>query len=188
MYLLIAAISVVLLVTIGVGIYLLIANSWLLRKKQILENILLTFLISTTCVFLLFSLFSIVFVNIASYEEGYDIESTTPIVAFSSNSEISGRFYIFGGGSIEEEKTYTYIEKTELGAQIKSIPITSDVYIVENNEVQPNVTVKSKRWELPEHLKKWSWIHDWLEDPITIITIPENSITYDYNVDLSNLN
>lgn len=188
MYLLIAAISVILLVTIGVGIYLLITDSWFLRKKQILENILLTFLISTVCVFLLFTLFSVVFVNTASYEDGYDIRSTTPIIAFSPNSEISGKFYIFGGGSIEEQKTYTYIEKTELGAQIKSIPITSDVYIVENNEEQPNVTVKVKRWKLPEHLKNWSWFQVWLEPEITIITIPENSITYDYNVDLSNLN
>ena len=188
MYLLITAISVILLVTISVGIYLLIADSWYWRKKQILENILLTFLISTTCVPLLFGLFSLVFVNFASYEDGYDITSTTPIVAFSPNSEISGRFYIFGGGSIEEQKTYTYIEKTELGAQIKSIPITSDVYIVENNEEQPNVTVKSKRWKLPDHLKKWSWIHVWLDHQITIITIPENSITYDYNVNLSKLN
>lgn len=188
MYLLIAAISVILLVTIGVGIYLICTNSWFWRKKQILENTLLTFLISTICVCLLFCLFSLVFVNFASYEDGYDIKSTTPIVAFSPNSEISGEFYIFGGGSIEEEKTYTYIEKTELGAQIKSIPITSDVYIVENNEVQPNITVKAKRWELPEHLKKWSWIQVWLDPEITIITIPKNSITYDYNVDLSNLN
>lgn len=188
MYLLIAAISVVLLVTISVGIYLLITDSWFWRKKQILERTLLTFMISTTCVFLLFSLFSVVFVNVASYEDGYDIESTTPIVAFSSNSEISGKFYIFGGGSIEEEKTYTYIEKTELGTQIKSIPIASDVYIIENNEVQPNITVKSKRWKLPEHLKKWSWINVLLEPPVTIITIPENSITYDYNVDLSKFN
>lgn len=188
MYLSISAISVILLVTIVVGIYLLITDSWFWRKKQILNNILLTFSISTICVFLLFTLFSIVFVNTASYENGYDIRSTTPIVAFSPNSEIQGQFYVFGGGSIGEEKTYTYIEKTELGAQIKSMPITSNVYIVENNEVQPNITIKNKQFTLPEHLRKWSWIHTWLEPEITIITIPENSITYDYNVDLSNLN
>ena len=137
MCLLITAIILVIVVTIGVGIFLILNDSWFLRKKYILEDILTTFLLSTVFSLLLGILFSIVMVNSFSYEDGYEIKSTTSIVSFSPNAEISGNFYIFGGGSIGEKKVYTYIEKTELGAQIKSIPITSDVYIIEDNSIQP---------------------------------------------------
>ena len=188
MYLLITAIIVVLLVTIAVGLW-----TWnyykifRLYKNEILSNMLVAFVISIIIVFLLFFWFSGALVNNVGYEDGYNINSTTPIVAFSSNSNTSGNF-ILGSGTIENEMVYYYIEKTNMGNQIKNMLVNNSIYIVENNNIQPNITVQQKRRKIPEHLKKWSWISVTLDSPITIITIPENSILYEYNVDLSNLN
>ena len=188
MYLLITAIIVVLIVTVAVGLW-----TWNYYKsfrpyyKNILSNMFVTFIISVIVVVLFCVLISVGLVNGSSYEDGYDINSTTPIVAFSSDSNTSGNF-ILGSGTIENEIVYYYIEKTNMGNQIKNIPVDNSIYIVENNNIQPNITVQQKRRKIPEHLKKWSWISVILDSPVTIITIPENSISYEYNVDLSNLN
>jgi hypothetical protein len=186
MYLLITAIIVVLLVTIVVGLWTWnYYKAFRLYKKEIFTDMFCAFGISIVIVFLLFSLLSVFLVNNMGYEDGYNINSTTPIVAFSSNSNTSGNF-ILGSGTIENEMVYYYIEKTNMGNQIKSIPVDNSVYIVEDNNTQPNISVQQKRTKLPEQFKKWSWIHVFIGSEITIITIPENSISYEYNVDLSN--
>lgn len=188
MYLLITAIIVVLLVTIVVGLWTWnYYKAFRLYKNEILSNMLVAFVISILGVSLFSILISMGLVSNTGYEDGYNINSTTPIVAFSSKSNISGSF-ILGSGTIENEMVYYYIEKTNMGNQIKSIPIDNSIYIVEDNNTQPNISVQQKRKKLPEQFRKWSWINAWLDSKITIITIPENSISYEYNVDLSNLN
>ena len=133
MYLLIAAISVILLVTIGVGLWTWnYYKSFRLFKNEIFSNMLVAFVISIIMVSLLFTLFSLMLVNNTGYDDGYDINSTTPIVAFTSDSNTTGSF-ILGSGTIENEMVYYYIEKTTMGNQIKQISVDSSVYIIEDN-------------------------------------------------------
>lgn len=187
MYLLITAIIVVLLVAIAVGLWTWnYYKDFRLFKKEIFTDMFCAFVISIVVVPFFSFLFSLVLISSTGYEDGYDINSATPIVAFTSDSNTTGSF-ILGSGTIENEMVYCYIEKTTMGNQIKKIPVDSSVYIIEDNNIQPNITVQQKRIKIPKNLKKWSWINVSLDPPVTIITIPENSISYEYNVDLSNL-
>ena len=112
MYLLITAIIVVLLISIAVGLWTWnYYKSFRFYKNEIFSNMLVAFVVSIIIVSLFFTLFSMVLVVNAGYEDDYDINSTTPIVAFSSNSNTVGSF-ILGSGTIENEMVYYYIEKT----------------------------------------------------------------------------
>ena len=198
MYLLITAIITILFITIAIGAWCFHQNigfknfdkykqGFRLFKKDIGETMLISFILSCAIIILFCTLLSLALVETSGFEDEYEINSTTPIVAFSTGSETVGR-YIFGTGTTQNKIMYYYMEKTNMGNQIKSMPVDSSTYIVENNNIEPNITVKQKIKRLPDHLKKWGWRESIYESPITIITIPENSISYEYNVDLSNLN
>lgn len=197
MYLLITAIITILFVTVITGAWCFnhligfknfdkYKQGFRLFKKDIGETVIISFILSCAIMILFCTILSLALITNLGYEDGYKINNTTPIVAFASGFETNSR-YIFGTGTTENEMMYYYIEKTNMGNQIKSMTVDSSIYIVENNNTEPNITVKQKLKRLPEHLKKWSLRETLYESPITIITIPNNSISYEYNVDLSNL-
>lgn len=102
------------------------------------------------------------------------------ITALADNDSVSGKFFL-GTGRVDEEMQYYYIEKTELGKQMKNIS-AENVYLVEDNNEAPRIEKYTCKWKN----KSWYWIAGFaLEPDYTQIYIPEGAVTTEFNVDLS---
>ena len=152
------------------------------RTQNFFFGFSITFIL-TNFVFFIWSLFLIESTGI---EQEPLTKNTTSIVAFEASTETQGVF-IFGSGNIGAEQSFYYIEETSKGKQIKTILNDDTVFIKEDNNVSPNISTLQSYTVRPEKYKKWCYIHGFYGNQYTVITIPENSIKYEYNLDLQKL-
>lgn len=109
----------------------------------------------------------------------YETVDSFEISALNDNVSTHGKFFL-GTGSMKEEMRYYFIEDTESGKHINSIP-AKNAYIHESNSETPRM-----------EKQKSVWVSDWInwfcikpDDIQYHIYIPENSVTTDFNIDLS---
>ena len=101
---------------------------------------------------------------------------TTPIYALADNRTTSGSFFL-GIGSVDEDVEYYYVEQTELGKHVSSVPAEHS-YIVESDT--PTLTTVGYQWAN----NGWNWLGVCLIDNNYIFSVPAESVTEDYNVDM----
>lgn len=111
----------------------------------------------------------------------YQTVNTTEIYALNDNIGAQGKFFL-GSGHVNGDAYYYYIEETDVGKHIASIP-ANNAYICESNSETPRIEMQQMCWE--KSWVKWILITNWFETRY-MIYIPENSVTTDFNVDLSN--
>lgn len=157
-----------------------------LRLLDKIEHFFFSFICGITITNIVFTLGSLMYIGIKGIEKNPIINNTFPIVAFEASTETQGVF-IFGSGTIGAEQSFYYIEETSKGKQIKTILNDDTVFIKEDNNVSPNISTLQSYTVLPEKYKKWCYIHGFYGNQYTVITIPENSIKYEYNLDLQKL-
>ncbi len=157
-----------------------------LHLTQKIANFFLGFLCSVILINIVFYMSSLVFVGNKGIEKNPVVKNTFPIVAFEASAETQGVF-IFGSGTIGAEQSFYYIEETSKGKQIKTILNDSTVFIKEDNNVSPNISILQSCLTLPDKYRKWCYINSIYGNEYTVITIPENSIKYEYNLDLQRL-
>ena len=119
--------------------------------------------------------------TIASPQEFVTVGSES-IYAIEFNSAISGSFFL-GSGSFSSKENYYYIGEYKEGKKIYNVS-QGRAYVVEDNNNSPNVEIYEaqfkNRWlrkNIPNAYKKREYK----------FTIPENSIKYDYNIDLKDV-
>lgn len=105
-----------------------------------------------------------------------ETRETTAIYALADNRTTSGSFFL-GIGSVDEDVRYYYVEATDLGKHVESVPATNS-YIIESDS--PSITVVTYGWES----NGWDWLGFCLADPNYIFAVPAGSVTEDYNIDL----
>lgn len=114
-------------------------------------------------------------------EQEYRTVDTTEIYALNDNVGVHGKFFL-GSGQVNSEPYYYYIEETNAGKHIGSIR-AKNAYICESNTETPRIEVQRALWN--KYWIKWIFCLN-ASDTRYMIYIPENSVTTDFNVDLSN--
>lgn len=108
----------------------------------------------------------------------YVVYEEYPIYAFQNTTQLEGSFFL-GSGYINEENTYIYLTKTEDGGvQLKSVPANKTT-VYETKETPKlikydaqYVSKIARFFLIPMHPMQYK------------IYIPENSIIYNYNLQL----
>lgn len=115
----------------------------------------------------------------STLQKEYYVVEKSPIYALQDGSNANGNFFL-GSGYVKGEMRYTYISKTDKGMEIKSID-TEGNYVKEDNSKSPNIVTYASRHKSKIMGKLFPTVMD---DEYKVITIPEHSIKYNYNVDL----
>lgn len=104
------------------------------------------------------------------------------IYAIEFNSTVSGNFFL-GSGSFSSKENYYYIGEYKEGKKIYNVS-QNRAYIVEDNNISPSVEVYETQF-------KNKWLRKNIPNCHTReeykFIIPENSIKYDYNIDLKDV-
>ena len=159
-------------VLIFIAILLTEHNRWGVRFIDVLFGAMMSF-VSFAGLLVLTGI-----LTIASPQEFVTVGSES-IYAIELNSKISGSFFL-GSGSFSSKEDYYYIGGYKEGKKIYNVS-QNKAYVVEDNNIKPNVEIYEtqfkNRWlrkNIPNGHKEREYK----------FTIPENSIKYDYNIDL----
>lgn len=185
MYLFILLTIISIIITIG---------CFLIESYSYIQKDLTDKLIDCFCTlvfsFIILNLFgfagSAIFVGNKGDDAAPEVVSTFPIIAFETTNNTTAAF-ILGSGTIEQEQSFFYIEKTPKGNQLKTIVNNNTVFIKEDNTVSPNISKINEKKIVPKKYKKWSYVNSLTKGPYTVITIPTGSIKYEYNLKLHDL-
>lgn len=105
-----------------------------------------------------------------------ETRETISIYALADNRSTSGNFFL-GIGSVDDDVKYYYVEQTELGKHVSSVP-ADNAYITESDT--PTLTTVGYHWAN----SGWNWLGVCLIDNNYIFAVPAGSVTEDYTVDL----
>lgn len=119
--------------------------------------------------------------TMASPQEFISVGSES-IYAIEFNTTISGNFFL-GSGSFSSNEDYYYIGEYKEGKKIYNVS-QNKAYIVEDNNTNPNVETYKTQFKNEWLRKNIPNAHEKREYKFTI---PENSIKYDYNIDLKDV-
>ena len=106
--------------------------------------------------------------------------SETPIYSLVDQSQYSGSF-VLGTGSVEGDLGIYYVEQTDSGKRIAKVD-REKVIIVESDTEQPSARIHGERYKF--ECVNWFFLdpHPYFDK--TILTVPTNTITTEYRIDL----
>lgn len=116
-----------------------------------------------------------------SVESEEYIFKTSEVYALKDNVGSDGVFFL-GSGATDSNLKYHYIVEEEKGKNVKSIAAGS-AHIKENNKIIPKVEYYSYRFKNKTVEKLFPSLKG-LWSGATVITIPEDSVDYDFRIDL----
>lgn len=154
---------------------------WDRQEGYRLEKILIIPYILVGLVVAIVANFLCMFPVLSFCEDEYRTVDTTEIYALNDNVGVQGKFFL-GSGQVNSEPYYYYIEETDAGKHIGSIS-AKNAYICESNTETPRIEMQRAFWK--KYWIKWLFCIN-ASDTRYMIYIPENSVTTDFNVDLSN--
>lgn len=112
------------------------------------------------------------------YEEELIFMKESDIVALSSTTGQEGVF-LLGSGSVKNKMKYHYALEDDRGVNLNSVSV-ENVYLKEDDNDTPNI--KEYRKEAKNKLTRWFFRGSF--DTEYHVTIPENTIKQEFNVDL----
>jgi|SRR5690625_613526 len=112
------------------------------------------------------------------FKKEYVKQSEDEIEALSNTHEYEGSFFL-GSGSIDGNHEYYYMVEEEKGVNIKSVN-AGKTYVKEDNNKKPKIEHMSS--EFTNSIVRKLFINGLSSE--YIIHIPENSIKYDFNIEL----
>ena len=174
-------ISVVMFIVLAVAAINYLCDSMIAKVINYIWGIPFSILLGIVMGFCFVFVFGAIGVVIMPSEE--IILSENEIVSISDNMTLQGHFAL-GSGYVDENLCIFYVIDTSQGKKIDSVKADNAV-IIESNTEKPNIVIKSERY-------KHKWINIFLWDIRTIcddwdtaiITVPEDTITVQYNIDL----
>lgn len=120
------------------------------------------------------------FLTISVEQELY-LKEHAVIYAIENTTNMGGRFFL-GSGGFSTKREYYYLGDYKNGKKVYQAS-QADSYVIEDNDQTPNVKIyKSEfrnRW-LRKNIPNFFYEKEYK------FTIPEDSIEYDYNIDLKN--
>ena len=119
--------------------------------------------------------------EVVDYKE---IEKPTTVIELSAlkdGSSSSGNFFL-GTGTIDSSQYYFYLTQNSKGLQQSKLKIDSDVYLKEDDSVKPNISKYNKVTD--SKFVKFMFGEQLTVESHTIITVPANSVTTEFKVDL----
>lgn len=166
-------IGIVLLGTLG-GLVIGVATGWD-WEDRILGGISCAFLYG----FVALVLASLLQMGAESiFKKEYVKYSEDEIVALNNTHEYEGSFFL-GSGTIDGKQKYYYMIEEEKGINIKSVNAEKS-YVKEDNNKNPKIEYMSS--EFTNNVARKLFINGLSSE--YIIHIPENSIKYDFNIEL----
>ena len=162
-------------VLVFIAILLTTHNSWGVGFMDVLFGAMMSF-VSFAGLLILTGI-----LTMASPQEFVTVSSES-IYAIEFNSAISGSFFL-GSGSFSSKEDYYYIGEYKEGKKIYNVS-QNRAYIIEDNDISPNVEVYETQFKNKWLRKNIPNVHTKEEYKFTI---PENSIKYDYNIDLKDI-
>lgn len=126
------------------------------------------------------SLFAGVVVDIKADKETYK-KSEEKILALNDNMGTKGRFFL-GSGNINDSMKYVYLVENKNGKKMKDAE-SYNTYINEDNNEEPRIEYHYERYKNKKLEKYFFGIFNDTHKH-NAIYIPEDSINYQYNIDL----
>lgn len=112
-------------------------------------------------------------------ETEYVITSESNLYAFSNKSTVEGSFFL-GSGYVSGDMNYYYISDFHEGKKMYRVGIDNVVLI--ESDAKPKIEIHESRFK--NKVIRYIFVN--INSDLYKIYIPENSITYEFDVDLNN--
>lgn len=119
------------------------------------------------------------FVALFSFDTEQVYSHSEELYALKDNSKTKGSFFL-GTGNVKSDTEYYFMTKRKKGIQMDSVS-SSSTYLNEKDGVKPKIKYYKEQFK---NKKVTKWFGDYWGSKEYIITIPKNSITTEFKVDL----